>query len=221
MLDASGEAATARDNRLEVDLRVALDRDEIRILLQPQVAVTGGRVVGVEALARWRHPELGELGAGTLFAAAERSDYLLQLSDHVQRKAIGEVASWQGALADLRVAVNVTAADIARAGFVDRFLAIVDESGLDRSRVTVEVTESGLIEDIAGAASFLSALRAAGMRVAIDDFGTGYSSLAYLKALPLDYLKIDQRLAQDITGSPRDRVVVRGIIEMARSLGLA
>jgi EAL domain-containing protein (putative c-di-GMP-specific phosphodiesterase class I) len=97
----------------------------------------------------------------------------------------------------------------------------VDESGFERSRLTVEVTESGLIEDLNAAAALLANLRAGGLRVAIDDFGTGYSSLAYLKALPLDYLKIDRRLSQDITGSARDRIVVRGVIEMARSLGLA
>ena len=84
----------------------------------------------------------------------------------------------------------------------------------------MEITESGLIDDLGAAAQLLATLRQAGCRVAIDDFGTGYSSLAYLKALPLDYLKIDKKLAQDIAGSPRDRVVVRGVIEMARSLGL-
>ncbi|SNS42768.1 diguanylate cyclase/phosphodiesterase [Sphingomonas laterariae] len=220
-LDAGGEARAAHDSRLEVDLRAALDRDEIGILFQPQVSVTSGAIVGVEALARWHHPERGALGAATLFAAAERSDYLVQLSEHVQRKAIRMAAGWQGALADLRLAVNVTAADIARPGFAARLLAMVDDEGFPRARLTVEVTESGLIDDLGQAAAFLGELRAAGLRVAIDDFGTGYSSLAYLKALPLDYLKIDQRLAQDITGSARDRVVVRGVIEMARSLGLA
>jgi EAL domain-containing protein (putative c-di-GMP-specific phosphodiesterase class I) len=96
----------------------------------------------------------------------------------------------------------------------------VKESGFAPERLTVEVTESGLIEDLAGAAALLARLRSGGLRVAIDDFGTGYSSLAYLKALPLDYLKIDKRLSQDIAGSTRDRIVVRSVIDMARSLGL-
>ena len=89
------------------------------------------------------------------------------------------------------------------------------------TKLTVEVTESGLIEDLAGAGALLAQLRAGGLRVAIDDFGTGYSSLAYLKALPLDYLKIDKRLSQDIAGSTRDRIVVRSVIDMARSLDIA
>ncbi len=210
----------AENRRLELDLRLALDEDRIEILWQPQVSVPTGRIVGVEALARWRHPLLGELGAEALFAAAERSDYLIELSAHVQRKAIGIAAGWTGALADLRIAVNVTAADIAEPGFAGRILALATESGL-RDRLTVEVTESGLMEDLAAAADLLAELRSGGLRVAIDDFGTGYSSLAYLKALPLDTIKIDRRLAQDIAGSPRDRIVVRSVIDMGRSLGLS
>ena len=220
-LDVAGEGRADTDARLEIDLRLALDQDEIGILFQPQVAVTTGAIVGVEALARWRHPRLGELGAPVLFAAAARSDFLVPLSAHVQRKAIMMAAQWPEVLRKLRVSVNVTAADIARPDFASHFLAMVDDSGMDRGRITVEVTESGLIEDLNAAAGLLARLRAAGLRVAIDDFGTGYSSLAYLKALPLDYLKIDKRLAEDIAGSPRDRIVVRGVIEMARSLGLA
>jgi EAL domain-containing protein (putative c-di-GMP-specific phosphodiesterase class I) len=210
----------AENRRLELDLRLALDEDRIEILWQPQVSVSTGRIVGVEALARWRHPLLGELGAEALFAAAERSDYLIELSNHVQRKAIGIAAGWTGALAELRIAVNVTAADIAEPGFAGRILALASESGL-RDRLTVEVTESGLMEDLAAAADLLAELRMGGLRVAIDDFGTGYSSLAYLKALPLDTIKIDRRLAQDIAGSPRDRIVVRSVIDMGRSLGLS
>jgi len=214
------QSRRAEDRRLELDVRLALDEDRIEILWQPQVSVATGRIVGVEALARWRHPVLGELGAEALFAAAERSDYLVELSNHVQAKAIAAAAAWEGALADLRVAINVTAADLAEPGFASRMLARAEATGL-RERLTVEVTESGLIEDLARAADILADLRSGGLRVAIDDFGTGYSSLAYLKALPLDTIKIDRRLAQDIVGSPRDRIVVRSVIDMGRSLGLA
>ncbi len=221
ILDASGEAAAAHRGRLEADLREALARDEIELLFQPQVSIATGVIVGVEALARWRHPEFGSLGAITLFSVAERSDFLVPLSDHVQRKALAQAAAWPSALGHLRMAVNVTAADVAQTDFAGRFLTMVDASGFPRDRLTVELTESGLIEDLGEAAGLLAMLRAGGLRVAIDDFGTGYSSLAYLKALPLDYLKIDKRLADDISGSPRDRVVVRGVIEMARSLGLS
>ena len=221
VLEAGAKGDNAIGDQLEIDLRRALDKNEIEILFQPQVGVTSGRIVGAEALARWRHPTFGELGAVTLFNVAERSDYLAQLSDHVQRKAVLAAAAWPEALSPLRLAVNITSADILRPGFAAQFLELVDASGFDRSRLTVEVTESGLIDDLNAAANLLALLRAGGLRVAIDDFGTGYSSLAYLKALPLDYLKIDKRLCEDITGSPRDRIVVRSVIDMARSLGLS
>ena len=221
LLSSAEEDHATWTSRLEVDLRLALAQNEIEILFQPQVSITSGAIVGVEALARWRHPDFGELGAPTLFAAAERSDYLAELSDHVQGRAIAAAAAWPATLSGLRLAVNVTATDIARPSFAGQFLALADAGGFARDRLTVELTESGLIEDLNIAADLLAALRAGGCRVAIDDFGTGYSSLAYLKALPLDYLKIDKRLSQDITGSARDRIVVRGVIEMARSLGLS
>lgn len=221
MADAEAEAEAARDDRLEIDLRRALDAGEIELLFQPQVAMASGQIVGVEALARWNHPTYGELGAGTLFSVAERSDYLVQLSEHVQRTALAQAAAWPSSLAQLRVAVNVTAQDIAQPGFADGFLAMIAASGVAADRVTVEVTESGLIEDLPAAAALLARLRAGGLRIAIDDFGTGYSSLAYLKALPLDYLKLDKSLSEDIEGSPQGRVVVRSVIDMAGSLGLA
>ncbi len=213
--------AAAAIDPLAVDLRQAIAAGEIDILFQPQVTVSTGRIVGVEALARWQHPSMGSLGAETLFATAERADLVIGLSDHIQRVALERAAGWPGALASLRLAINLTAADIARPDFADIFIDRVDASGFPRGRLTVEITEGGLIDDLGAAANLLAALRAAGCRVAIDDFGTGYSSLAYLKALPLDYLKIDKKLAQDIAGGVRDRIVVRGVIDMARSLGLS
>ena len=228
LLRRAGEALAGEDNdqravpidALAVDLRRAMEAGEIELRVQPQVAVATGAIVGVEALARWRHPEHGEVGAETLFAAAARAELELALSEHVQRLALAQAARWPASLRHLRLSVNVTAADVARSGFADLFLDWVDTSGFPRARLTVEITEGGLIDDLGEASRLLSDLRAAGCRVAIDDFGTGYSSLAYLKALPLDYLKVDRKLTQDITGSARDRIVVRGVIDMARSLGL-
>jgi len=218
---ASDRDGALFDASLEADLRRALDDDEIDLVFQPQVSIASGRIVGVEALARWRHPVHGELGAVTLFAVAARSDYLATLSAHVQRRALELAQAWPAVLSALRLSINLTAADVALPGFVESFLAMVDTTGFPRARLTIEVTESGLMDDLETASAVLAALRSQGCRVAIDDFGTGYSSLAYLKALPLDYLKIDKQLAQDIDGTARDRIVVRGIIDMARSLGLA
>ena len=208
-------------DQLETDLRLALHRGEIGIVFQPQYPVGGDHMTGVEALALWNHPQYGPLGAGMLFATAERSDYMLPLSAHIQAEALRQAAAWPRTLSHLRLSINVTAADIAQPGFMSQFLNLVDESGFPRSRLTVEITESGLIENIAAATALLTALRAEGLAVAVDDFGTGYSSLAYLKSLPLDYLKIDSGLAQDIAGTARDRIVVRGVIHMAKSLGMS
>jgi EAL domain-containing protein (putative c-di-GMP-specific phosphodiesterase class I)/GGDEF domain-containing protein len=212
------DASTGID--LAADLHRAMDRGEIDILFQPQVSVSSGAIVGVEALARWEHPVHGVLGASTLFAAAERAGLGLPLSEHIQLLALQRAGAWTDGLATMRVAVNVTAADLARSDFVAHFLGLVARAAIDPARVTAEVTESGFVTDLALAAERLDQLRAAGLRVAIDDFGTGYSSLAYLKALPLDYLKIDRSLTQDIAGGLRARVVVRGIIAIAVGLGL-
>ncbi len=206
---------------LSVDLSRAMEAGEIVVLFQPQVEIATSRITGVEALARWEHPRFGSVGAEQLFAAADRADLGIALSDHVQRLALRTATGWPAVLSGLRLSINLTAADIARQGFADILLDRIDGAGFSRGRLTLEITEGGLIDDLGAAAALLAKLRQAGCRVAIDDFGTGYSSLAYLKALPLDYLKIDKKLAQDITGSARDRVVVRGVIEMARSLGLA
>ncbi len=220
ILSAEKQSRQVDPDRLETDLRLALDRGEIGIVFQPQYPVMSDRISGVEALARWNHPHYGPLGAGILFQTAERSDYMLPLSTHIQGEALRQAAAWPRALSNLRLSINVTAADIAQPTFMADLLAMVDNSGFPRSRLTVEITESGLIQDVDSAAALLRSLRAEGLAVAIDDFGTGYSSLAYLKSLPLDYLKIDSGLAQDIAGTARDRIIVRGVIHMAKSLGL-
>ncbi|AUW58604.1 bifunctional diguanylate cyclase/phosphodiesterase [Sphingobium sp. SCG-1] len=220
ILTATERSRDADPDRLESDLRLALDRGEIDVVFQPQYACADNRLTGVEALARWNHPHYGALGAGALFSAAERSDFLLPLSAHIQAEALRQAAAWPKVLSALRLSLNVTASDISQPRFLEGFLQTVDSSGFPRSRLTVEITESGLIEDIRAAAALLDRLRAEGLAVAIDDFGTGYSSLAYLKALPLDYLKIDSGLAQDIAGSERDRIIVRGVIDMAHALGM-
>ncbi len=206
---------------LAADLHHAVTRGEIDIVFQPQVEIATNRITGVEALARWTHPELGPIGADMLFAAADRADLGIALSDHIQELTLSRAARWPRALGHLRLSLNLTAADVSRAGFAALFLDRVDASGFPRGRLTVELTETGMIHELERAAALLAELRGAGCRVAIDDFGTGYSSLAYLKALPLDYVKIDKALARDIAGDPRDRVVIRGVIEIACALGLA
>jgi len=201
-------------------LNKAIKEGEIEILFQPQVEIASGRIVGAEALARWQQPEIGEIGAETLFEAAAAAGLADELSEYVQCRAVEEAARWPEPLAHLRLSVNITASDTVSPAFAARFLAMVDETGFSLARLTVEITETELIGNLDAAAGTLARLRERGLRTALDDFGTGYSSLLYLKALPLDAIKIDKRLTEDIGGSERDRIVVRSVIAMGRALGL-
>jgi diguanylate cyclase (GGDEF)-like protein len=215
---APGISHNAR--QMEKDLHHAIARGEIDVCFQPQFEVATGRIVGAEALARWNHDQLGPLGAGVLFSVATRSQYLLPLSHYIQERALNAAAEWTGALSHLRLSLNITPQDLAAPGFLQSFLAKLDASGLAPARVTIEITESGLMHDVAANAAVLDQLRARDMRVAVDDFGTGYSSLAWLKSLPLDYLKLDQGLTADIMSDDRGRIIVQAIIAMGQALRL-
>jgi diguanylate cyclase len=207
-------------DRLAVDLHHAVARGEIEILFQPQVRLTDGAILGVEALARWSHPTLGSLGAHELFAAAAWADLELPLSEHIQERALAEAAAWPAALSQLRLSINVTAGDLMRPGFADALLARVRASGIAPERVVLELTEVGPVADLARAAEALATLREGGCRIAIDDFGAGYSSLAYLKSLPVDVIKLDKSLVDGLAPGTRDARLVGGAIAMARALEL-
>ncbi len=220
-VSGSSEKNILMEHQLEGDLAHALERGEIAIALQPQIKVDTGQLAGAEALARWNHPKLGFLGAATLFSVAERAGLMELLSIHIHKLAFATAAEWPDSLSFLRLSVNITAGDLANTAFVQNIIQAIDEAGFDPGRTTLEITESELIGDVRSAAQRLSAIRKKGLHIAIDDFGTGYSSLSYLKNLPLDYLKIDSGLTSDIGGSVKDQVVVKSIIDMARSLDLS
>jgi diguanylate cyclase len=218
---AGKHVATGLQLQAELDagLREAIANDQIAILFQPQFEVASGHMVGAEALARWHHPSLGEIGAGRLFETADRNDLREELSRLIQRKAIGVAARWPAALGDLRLAVNLGAEELGE-GYSDRLLALLLEQGFAPDRLTLELTEESLVRDIDRASAELENLREAGVQVAVDDFGTGYSSLSYLKSLPVDYLKLDKGMTPDIVGVGKDRIVLRAIIAMAKALEL-
>lgn len=218
--DRQSDHAPLSGYRLEQDIVHAIERDEITVLFQPQFSVRTGQVTGAEALARWQHPQHGEIGAGTLFALADKADFTRQLSRHIRERALRQAATWTGPLAGLRLSVNVTAEDLAESGYARREIRMIAASGFDAERLTLEITESELVPDLKRAAARFAALRAAGVRIAVDDFGTGYSNLLYLKSLPLDYLKLDHAMTRDIGGEEADRIIVRSIIAMARALDL-
>jgi diguanylate cyclase len=218
--DAQNPRAARIASLVDIALRSAIAERRIAIALQPQFAVSSGRLVGAEALARLNDAELGQISASALFAAADRCDLREELSHIIQREAIMLAMRWPAALDDLRLSVNLGAEELSD-GFGDHLAELLDQTGFAADRLTLELTEEALIRDLDRTSAQLQVLRAKGVRVAVDDFGTGYSSLAYLKALPLDYLKIDKGMTPDIVGTGKDRVILRAIIAMAKALGLA
>lgn len=208
--------------RLEADLLKAVDRHELDVVFQPQFALdpaqgTSGALTGAEALARWNHPRLGRIGGGALFAIAERTDFSVPLSQQIVRQALAQAAGWA---APLRLSLNVTSGDLALPDYARWLLDAVAASGFAAERLTVEVTEQALIGDIVAASAQLEALAQAGVRVALDDFGAGFCNFRYLKLLPLHALKLDRSMVDGIVADPRDLAVLRGIVAMARALGL-
>ena len=215
--DQLSRPASARDG---VMVNAALSGDEVLIHYQPQYDVGTGEMIGVEALLRWQHPELGLLGAGPLVTAARAARLECELTEHAHRVALAEMANWPKSLAKLRVSLNITAADLGDPEFAGRFAAMAKAAKVDPDRLTLELTEQAMLSDPASAAEQLAQIRALGCAIAIDDFGTGYSSLSLLARLPIDYLKIDSGFTRTIDGDDRDRIVVRAIVDLARALGL-
>ena len=203
--------------QLEADLLGAIDRDEIEILFQPQFALPDDRLTGAEALARWNHPRLGRMGAGALFAVAERADHVAPLSLHIAARAMAQARDWPAAL---RLSLNVTSADLSAGSYAEALLDVIAESGFAPDRLTLEVTEQVLLHDIQLAETTLSRLAARGIRIALDDFGAGFCNFRYLKLLPLHYLKLDRSMVDGIASDPRDLAVFRAIVAMAHALDL-
>ncbi len=203
--------------QLEADLLGAIDGDEIEILFQPQFRLADDTLSGAEALARWNHPELGRIGAGALFAIAERADHVGPLSRHIAQKALAVAGEWPG---ELRLSINVTPADLAFGSYVRQMLDLVRESGFPPRRLTLEVTEQALIGDVALAAQTMAEFSAQGIRIALDDFGAGFCNFRYLKVLPMHYLKLDRSMIEGIASDKRDIAVLRAIVAMAAALDL-
>jgi EAL domain-containing protein (putative c-di-GMP-specific phosphodiesterase class I) len=175
------------------------------------------RLSGAEALARWNHPELGRIGAGALFAIAERADHVVPLSRHVAGLALAEAARWP---AGLRLSLNLTPNELASWSFAADMAEALRISGLPAARLTLEVTEQALLADIALAARSLAEVARRGVRIALDDFGAGFCNFRYLKTLPLHYLKLDRSMVDNVTEDARDLAVLRAITAMAGALSL-
>lgn len=199
----------------DFELENAIRADEIALHFQPQVDVASGRLIAAEALARWPLERCGE----RLFFRADAAGLGERLSRHAQGAAIAAAARWSGPLANIGLALNCVAADLARPSYGGWLIGECSRLGMDPSRLTVEITESSLVSDPVFAAAKLAWLRQWGVRIALDDFGTGYANLTYLTALPLDLLKIDRELIAGLDDE-RGRTVVRSVIALARDLGI-
>ncbi len=206
---------------LETDLRRALTDDRLDFVFHPQVDIATGRIVGAETLVRWRHPELGQIAPEMLLSVAENAEIMVRFDEKVLERSLEEMRRWTGGpLGNLRVSVNMSAAQLRSTQFAEQVVSALRRADVAPQRLTLEVTETSLVENLETAARTLALLRSVGIGVAIDDFGTGYSSLAYLKSLPVDYLKVDKQFITDLAHQRRDRILIHGLVEMARSLGI-
>ncbi len=205
---------------LETRLRRALENREFELHYQPFFDLRDRSITGFEALLRWNQPDGAAVPPVEFIAAAEESGLIVPIGEWVLREALVQARSWQGGGRSYKIAVNVSARQLARRGYVERLLRLIQDSGLDPALVELEVTESVIIESAGEARGALDQIAALGVGIAIDDFGTGYSGLAYLKRLPIDTVKIDQSFVRDLTVDPDDAAIVTAIVAMARSLGM-
>ncbi|NYS60190.1 GGDEF/EAL domain-containing response regulator [Vreelandella salicampi] len=210
-------------HRLNVQnaLRGATDRGEMSLVFQPKLSLKELRITGAEALLRWKHPEMGHLSPGLFIPLAEASGDILAIGEWVLEQSILQAAAWQHRpwiSDDFHIAVNVATRQLARPHFAHMLLARMAEHRVPHRLISIEVTESGLMRDIANARHQLAQLIEAGISVAIDDFGTGHSSLAYLKTLPISTLKIDRAFVMDLEESDTDRELARTITQLAHAV---
>jgi len=208
--------------RIESALRNALERNEFVLHYQPQVDLKTGQIVGMEALIRWKHPELGMVPPGRFVGVAEDTGLIVPIGAWVMRTACAQNKAWQDAgLGHLRVAVNLSARQFSATELLPGIEQVLADTGLDPSCLELELTESLFMSDVSPAVDLLHRMKALGVKLSIDDFGTGYSSFSYLSRFPIDVLKIDRSFVNDITHDANDAAIVASIIALAHNLRLS
>ena len=219
------EASLARRRfSIETELRRALERDQLSMSFQPLVDLKTGEVSGFEALARWHHPERGEISPTEFIPVAEESGLILHLGRWAMDKAATTLADWDKEAEQrlpFNVAVNLSAIQVARDDITAMVGGALRSSGLTGDRLTLELTESAIVQDPRRATRVFDALKGLDARVAMDDFGTGYSSLAYLQRLPIDVLKIDRSFVSGMMMDPDSVAIVRAVLSLAEALGMS
>jgi EAL domain-containing protein (putative c-di-GMP-specific phosphodiesterase class I) len=207
---------------IESQLRKALDRGEFMLHYQPKIQASTGTIVGLEALIRWRHPDLGMVAPAQFIPVAEETGLVVPIGEWVLREASRQNQTWHAqGFPPIHVAVNIASPHFRQGGLIDSVAQALRASRLDPALLELEVTESMLMQSVDTTLETLSKLKDMGVRLAIDDFGTGYSSLSYLKRFPLDTLKIDRSFIKDLPCDAEDAAIAKAIIAMAHSLKLA
>jgi diguanylate cyclase (GGDEF)-like protein len=214
--DAAMDADLSNRKLLEGDLLYAIKNDGLDAAYQPIVNASGDTVVGVEALARWNHPTIGEIGPSQFIPIAEHSGLIIELGEWMLRRALFDGRAWPG----LAVSVNVSPLQFRRSDFVEVVERILAETNFDANRLELEITESTLLGNLETAELAMLRLKAIGVRFALDDFGTGYSSLLYLRRFPFDKLKIDSSFVRSIEKAPDAAAIVHAVVSLGRGLGM-
>jgi diguanylate cyclase (GGDEF)-like protein/PAS domain S-box-containing protein len=221
--DAAMHAEALKRLTLETDLRKALQREEFVVYYQPIVDILSDRLIGFEALVRWQHPTRGFVSPADFIPIAEETGLIVPLDSWVFRTACQQLASWKVKFADcfpLKISINLSAQDLRKASLIEDIDQVLTETGLEGDLITLEVTESMLLEDISQTIDLLTQLKTRKIQISIDDFGTGYSSLNYLHRLPADNLKIDRSFVNQMQTENRNYQVVSTIIALSNQLGL-
>jgi EAL domain-containing protein (putative c-di-GMP-specific phosphodiesterase class I) len=203
--------------KLKADLRDAIAAQRLHLVFQPMFKADGSRIECAEALARWVHPERGAIPPDVFIRLAEEMGIISEITRFVLFEACRECVAWPE---HIGVSVNLSARDLRDADILSVVAEAVSQSGLEASRLHLEITESCLIDEPAAVRSILAELRTRGITIAIDDFGTGFSSLSYLDSLPLDMVKIDRSFVRNIVEDARRLKLLRGTVNLARELGL-
>ena len=206
---------------LENDLRLAIERSEFKLYFQPQFSVVRKRIVGMEALVRWQHPEHGLLDPCGFIDLAEETGLIRAITDSVLAQACAQLAQWRAwGHSELRMSVNVSPQEFDRGDLVDRITSHVERHRLPPNSLEIEITENLLLQDVSGVIDKMRMLRDRGVRISIDDFGTGYSSLNYLRRFPINSIKLDQSFVRDLDESHRHSPIVNAIVGIADGFDL-
>jgi diguanylate cyclase (GGDEF)-like protein len=218
-IDEMSSEAVARLDK-ELDLRRAVEDEEMSLLFQPVIELSTGRVVGAEALVRWHHPDRGVVSPAEFIPLAESTGLIVPLGRWVLREAMAQARRWEEQGIDIGIAVNLSAVQFRHPGLVRAVTDALRAAEIEPSKLTLEITETVVMEDLDVAVAAMGDLGCLGVNFALDDFGQGYSSLGYLKAFPLKTVKIDRSFVRSLVDSPEDQAIVRSVVSLSRELGM-